>query len=107
MQDCPWSSPAKGIVLLSIERHAVGALLSSGICLVGADDYLVQRAVVLRTAMILALSNSTLDATICTTLMIHTFPLLNEILSSRSLHNRLRETVTIISPKTENIMGKN
>ena len=59
--------------LLSVERHTIGALLCSGIGLMSADHDLFQRAIVLSAAMVLALIYGALNATICTTLMIHSF----------------------------------
>ena len=59
--------------LLSVEGHTIGTLLGSGIVLMGAHHDLLQRAIILGTAMILALIYGTLNATVCTTLMMHSF----------------------------------
>ncbi len=69
----------KCCLLLSVEGHAIGALLGSGICFVSADHDLIQRAVVLAAAMVFALVYGTLDATICATLMVHNFLLPNSV----------------------------
>ena len=52
------------------EGLAVGALIYSGVCLMGADQNAVQRAEVGILAMMLALLNSTLNAFICMTIHI-------------------------------------
>lgn len=50
---------------LFVEGFAVGALIHSGVQLVGAHQNAVQRAVVLALAVMCALLNGTLDALIC------------------------------------------
>ena len=62
--------------LLSVERHAIGALLSSGIGLMGADHDLIQRAIVLCAAVMTALAYGTLDAAIGSFMAIHVSDLL-------------------------------
>ena len=62
--------------LLSVKRHAVGALLGSGIGLMGTHHDLIQRAVVLRTAMILALVDGALNVVVSTARMVHSYILL-------------------------------
>ena len=62
------------MALLSVKGHAVGALLCGWIGLVGADADLIERAVVLAVAVILALADSAADALIG--IAIHTFLLL-------------------------------
>ena len=51
--------------LLLLEGLAVGALVHGGICLVGAHQDSVQRAVVLAVAVISTLLNGTFDALVC------------------------------------------
>ena len=48
--------------LLFVEGHAVGALVLGGIALVGANQNGIQRAVVLGSAVVGALTYGTLDA---------------------------------------------
>ena len=58
------SKPPHPICLLSAEGLAVGALVHSGVGLVGTDQDLVQSAVVLVLAVVCALLNGALDALI-------------------------------------------
>ena len=59
--------PQSSSCLLLAERLAVGALIRSGIHLVGTHQNLVQGAVVLVAAVMGALLDSTLDALVCMT----------------------------------------
>ena len=56
--------PPRGNLLL-LEGHAIGALLNSGIALVGAHQDAVQRAVVGFVAMVSALPHGALNALVC------------------------------------------
>ena len=67
---------------LSVERHAVGALLGSGIGFVGTYHDLIQRAVVLCAAMVLTLVDGTLDAVVSTARMVHGCFLLRSMVRS-------------------------
>ena len=53
------------ISLLLAEGHAVRALICCGICLMGAHQNFVQRAVVRLVTVMGALLNSALDALVC------------------------------------------
>ena len=55
------------ISLLLAEGLAVGALFSSGVCLVGAHQDPVQRAVIVVTAVMCTLLNGASDALVCMT----------------------------------------
>jgi hypothetical protein len=59
--------PHESLLLFLPERLAVGALINSGICLVGAHQNLVQRAVVFSIAMVGAGLNGAFDALVCIT----------------------------------------
>ena len=54
--------------LLLAEGHAVGALVNSRVCLVGADQNAVQRAVVFAVAVVCALLDGTFDGLVCMTI---------------------------------------
>ena len=56
------SSRRRGSTLFLTEGHAVGALIHSGVCLVGAHQNLFQRAVVGFIAMVRALTDGAFDA---------------------------------------------
>ena len=56
------------VQLLLAEGHAVGALVHSGIHLVGTHQDLVQRAVVFVLTMVGALLDSAFDALVCVTI---------------------------------------
>ena len=51
--------------LLLTEGHAIGALIHSGVGLVGTNQDLIQGAVVVAVAVVSALGNGTFDALIC------------------------------------------
>ena len=68
------SAAAKGLCLLLAEGLAVGALVHGRVGLVGADQNLVQGAVVLTLAVVCALLNGTFDGLIC--IAVHVFFLL-------------------------------
>ena len=53
--------------LLFPEGLAVGALIHGGVCLMGANQDLFQRAVVFVVAVVRALRNGALDTLICVT----------------------------------------
>lgn len=72
------SSPAlagevNGLTLLPCEGKAVGALIHSGIALMGAHLDLVQGAVVLQIAVMSTLADSTFDGLVC--IAVHSFNL--------------------------------
>lgn len=73
---CIYTFAESKIQLLSVERHAVGALLGFGIGLMSTDHNLLQRAIILCATVILALIYGALDATVCTAGMIHRYILL-------------------------------
>ena len=61
------ASAAAAFALLSTEGHTVGALVHSGICLMGAYQDAVQRAVICLVAVMRTLLDSALDALVCIT----------------------------------------
>lgn len=63
--------------LLTGKGHAVGALLNCGVGLMGADNDLVQRAIVLQIAVVCALTYGALDRLICMTAHIFHPPFLD------------------------------
>ena len=63
--------------LLSVEGHTVGALFDRRIGLVRADLNALQRAVILASAVMLALGNRAFDRTICAAMTIHCSDLLH------------------------------
>jgi hypothetical protein len=65
-----------GSFLLLLEAHAIGTLIYSGVCLMGAHLDLVQRAVVLALTMVLALANGTSNGLIRSTSAFHNYNLL-------------------------------
>ena len=71
----PWATPLAWD-LLSVEGHTIGALLGSGIGLMGTHHNLVERAIVLCTTMMTALAYSALDAAIGSFMAIHVSDLL-------------------------------
>ena len=59
--------PPHFCVLLLTERLTVGALILSGICLMGTNQDAIQRAVVLVVAVVCTLLDGAFDALICMT----------------------------------------
>ena len=64
------------MVLLSFKGLAVGALVERRVCFVGADLDLIQCAVVIAAAMVLALEHGAFDALVGVLVIIHGFILL-------------------------------
>ena len=62
------------LALLSVERHAVGALLDGRIRFMRADHDLFQRAIVFLATVVLALRYGALDAAVCVCMTAHAFP---------------------------------
>ncbi len=63
--------PPGSRTLLFVEGLAVGALIHGGVGFVGAHQDTVQRAVVLRAAMMLALADGAFDALVGMAVTIH------------------------------------
>ena len=60
-------------ILLSVERHAVGALLDGRVTFMGTDLDLLQRAIICIIAVMLALENAALDGLVRGAMTTHDF----------------------------------